>query len=350
MQRSMQLFNTLTELLIGRESVVLTTILSRNGSAPRAVGTRMVVRNDGSIIGTIGGGILEARVRQLAHHAFEHRGAVARDFVLTAQDAGQMGMICGGQLRVLIQYVDGSDPDYLAFYQQVAACLKQGQSASLITEIPTGQGPRNGLRQCLYRNDGTRFFAGEYGNFTVPPPSTESREPQVVDHGASCFFVEPLCQPAMVFIFGAGHISQQLARLTRLVGFRTVVLDDRAEFANRERFSSADEVVVLASFEEAMAGLCIDRNSYIVLVTRGHAHDESLLAEALTTRAGYIGMIGSRRKRDAVYTELQKQGFSAQALERVHSPIGLSIAAETPEEIAISIAAELIAVRAGEPT
>jgi xanthine dehydrogenase accessory factor len=96
-----------------------------------------------------------------------------------------------------------------------------------------------------------------------------------------------------------------------------------------------------------MAGLLIDRNSYLVLVTRGHAHDKTLLGEALATRAGYIGMIGSRRKRDAVYQELEKEGFATEAFERVHSPIGLSIAAETPEEIAVSIAAELIAVRAG---
>jgi xanthine dehydrogenase accessory factor len=158
--------------------------------------------------------------------------------------------------------------------------------------------------------------------------------------------VELLCHERVVFIFGAGHISRQLALLTRLVGFRTVVLDDRPEFANRERFASADEVVVLPSLDGAMADLPLDENSFIVLVTRGHAHDKNLLGEALATRAGYIGMIGSRRKRDAVYQDLEKEGFAPEAFQRVHSPIGLSIAAETPEEIAVSIAAELIAVRA----
>lgn len=343
----MQIFNSLVELLTRRESVVLTTILSRSGSAPRTVGTRMIVRRDGSILGTIGGGILEARVRQLAKHAFDHRGATVRDFVLTAEDAGQMGMICGGQLRVLIQYVDGSDPACFGFHQQVTAALALGKRAWLITEIPAGETVRNGLVQCLCRNDGTRVFAGEHENLPIPSPPAESREPRVVTRRASRYLVEPLCHEGVVFIFGAGHISQQLAVLTRLVGFRTVVLDDRTEFANRERFASADEVVVLPSFKDAMAGLSIDENSYIVLVTRGHAHDKTLLGEALTTRAGYIGMIGSRRKRDAVYQDLEKEGFPAEAFERVHSPIGLSIAAETPEEIAVSITAELIAVRAG---
>lgn len=347
MQVFMQIFNSLVELLTQRESVALTTILSRSGSAPRAVGTRMIVRSDGSILGTIGGGILEARVQQLAKHAFDHRAAIVRDFVLSAEDAEQMGMICGGQLRVLIQYVDGSDPAYLGFHRQVTASLELGKSAWLITEIPTGETVHSGLVQCLCRNDGTRVFAGEHDNLPIPFPLAESREPQVVTRGTSRFLVEPLCHEGVVFIFGAGHISQQLALLTRLVGFRTVVLDDREEFANRERFASADDVVVLPSFDGAMAGLSIDENSFIVLVTRGHAHDKNLLGEALATRAGYIGMIGSRRKRDAVYQNLEKEGFTAEAFERVHSPIGLSIAAETPEEIAVSITAELIAVRAG---
>jgi xanthine dehydrogenase accessory factor len=343
----MQIFNNLTELLTQRESVVLTTILSRSGSAPRAVGTRMIVRSDGSILGTIGGGILEARVQQLAKNAFDNRGAMVRDFVLTAEDAEQMGMICGGRLRVLIQYVDGSDPTCLEFYRQVTAALDLGKSAWLMTEIPAGETTRNGLLQCLSRSDGTRVCTGEHDNLPILSSPAESREPRVVARGASRFLVEPFCHEGAVFIFGAGHVSQQLALLTRLVGFRTIVLDDRTEFANRERFASADDIVLLSSFDRAMAGLPINENSYLVLVTRGHAHDKTLLGEALTTRAGYIGMIGSRRKRDAVYQELQQEGFPAEAFERVHSPIGLSIAAETPEEIAVSITAELIAVRAG---
>jgi xanthine dehydrogenase accessory factor len=229
----------------------------------------------------------------------------------------------------------------------VTAALELGQSAWLMTEIPDGETTRNGLVQCLSHSDGTRVCTGEDDNLPILSPLAQSREPQVVTQGASRFLVEPLCHEGVVFIFGAGHISQQLALLTRLVGFRTVVLDDRTEFANRERFASADDVVVLPTFDRAMAGLPITENSYLVLVTRGHAHDKTLLGEALTTRAGYIGMIGSRRKRDAVYQELQREGFTEKAFERVYSPIGLSIAAETPEEIAVSITAELIAVRAG---
>jgi xanthine dehydrogenase accessory factor len=130
------------------------------------------------------------------------------------------------------------------------------------------------------------------------------------------------------------------------VGFRTVVLDDREEFADRGRFPWVDEIHVLESFERAMDGLVINDESYLVLVTRGHAHDRTVLAQALRTTAGYIGMIGSRRKREAIYAALLEAGFTPRDLERVHCPIGLDIGAETPEEIAVSILAELIQMRA----
>jgi xanthine dehydrogenase accessory factor len=342
-----QTFDNIAELLSMGESIVLATILSRNGSAPRAVGTRMIVRGNGTICGTIGGGILEANVQQLAKRAFHHRGAMVRDFVLSAEDAGQMGMVCGGRLRVLIQHVDGSDPAYLALYRQAAAFIKRGEPAWLITQIPTGERVQSGLVQCLSNGSGPRVLAGEHDTLGMPSPGMVSPEPRVVAQGPSRFLIEPLYSQGVVYIFGAGHISQRLAPLTRLVGFRTVVIDDRTEFANRERFPSADDVVVLPCFHDAMAAFSMEKNSYVVLVTRGHAHDKSLLGKALATRAGYIGMIGSRPKRDAVYQDLEKEGFTSKDFDRVHSPIGISIAAETPEEIAVSIAAELIAVRAG---
>jgi xanthine dehydrogenase accessory factor len=346
MQVFMQIFSDLLELLAQKESVVLTTILSRSGSTPRAIGSRMIVRRDESILGTIGGGILEARVQKMAKDAFDHQGTMVHDFVLTAEDAEKMGMICGGQLRVLIQYIDAGDSAYLSFYQQIKAVLKEGKSAWLITQIPTDETVHSSPMQCLTRSDGSRVFVGRCEDITIPASLSESREPEMVNWGASYFLVEPLCHEGVVLIFGAGHVSQKLAPLTKLVGFRTVVLDDRAEFANRERFATADDVVVLSSFNNALTNLPIDANSYIVIVTRGHAHDKTLLGEALATRAGYIGMIGSIRKRDAVYHELEKEGFTPEDFKRVHSPIGLPIAAETPEEIAVSITAELIAIRA----
>ncbi len=131
-----------------------------------------------------------------------------------------------------------------------------------------------------------------------------------------------------------------------LVDFFTVVVDDRADFANRERFPSADRIVVPDSFAGAFGDLSVDEDSYIVIMTRGHLHDRTVLEQALRTRAGYVGMIGSKKKVAETFRALQEEGFSPDDLARVHAPIGLSIGAETPEEIAMSIAAQLIQVRA----
>jgi xanthine dehydrogenase accessory factor len=131
------------------------------------------------------------------------------------------------------------------------------------------------------------------------------------------------------------------------VGFRVIVADDREAFANRERFAEADDVVVIADFESALSMFAVDENTYVVIVTRGHRHDKSVLAQALRSKAGYIGMIGSARKRDTIYNVLRQEGICEADIARVHCPIGLAIGAETPEEIAVSIVAELIARRAG---
>ena len=161
------------------------------------------------------------------------------------------------------------------------------------------------------------------------------------------FFIEPTFVPGTVFLFGAGHVSQQVAEVAALVKFRTVVLDDREEFANPRRFPKADQIIVLLSFEQAFAGLEIDSDSYVVIVTRGHLYDKTVLERALRTKAGYVGMIGSRRKRDILYQTLLSEGFTQKDIDRVHCPIGLNIGGDTPEEIAISIVAELIKVRSG---
>jgi xanthine dehydrogenase accessory factor len=158
--------------------------------------------------------------------------------------------------------------------------------------------------------------------------------------------IDPTVNRGTALIFGAGHVGRSLVPVLSSVEFRTVILDDRQEFANRERFGSADQIVHLDSFEEAFKGVTIDERSYIIIITRGHLHDRTVLRQSLRTKAAYIGMIGSRTKRDLTYQALLDEGFTKADLERVHSPIGLSIKAETPAEIAVSIAAELIRIRA----
>ena len=165
--------------------------------------------------------------------------------------------------------------------------------------------------------------------------------------GDQRFLIESVRPGCTVVVFGAGHVSQQVVPLCENVGFRTIVLDDRSEYACQERFTSETEVMALDSFDN-WGGLTIDAGCYIVILTRGHIHDKNVLAQALRTSAGYIGMIGSRRKRDKIYQALREEGFMQQDINRVYSPIGLDIGAETPAELAVSIVGELIKIRAAQ--
>jgi xanthine dehydrogenase accessory factor len=173
-----------------------------------------------------------------------------------------------------------------------------------------------------------------------------SGRPQAVPGPGGLLAALPLAPQPAVFIFGAGHVSRPTAQVARIAGFRTVVLDDRAEFANRERFPDADAVLVPPSLDRALEGLEVGEADSLVIVTRGHLHDKTVLAAALKTPARYVGMIGSTRKRDAVYAALREEGVADAAIARCHCPIGLAIGARTPEEIAVSIVAELVQCRA----
>jgi xanthine dehydrogenase accessory factor len=259
-----------------------------------------------------------------------------------------MGMVCGGEVRVLIQLIDASDVSQSRIYQDLAAAIASSRQKFFVTRIPRESATIDYPHHGLAGKDVP--FAGNLDPATVREVVARfaGREPGTVRYGENDFLVEPLCREGTVFIFGAGHISKELAPLVKTVGFRSIIIDDRQEFANRDRFPCSDAVLVLDSFDEALKGLDIDEEGYVVLVTRGHAHDRDLLRQAIFTNARYIGMIGSRKKRDAVYESLLKEGVSRVDLERVHCPIGLDIGAETPEEIAMSIVAELIQVRAGK--
>jgi xanthine dehydrogenase accessory factor len=160
-------------------------------------------------------------------------------------------------------------------------------------------------------------------------------------------YVQAVGVPGTAFVFGAGHCGKSLIPLLSMVGFRTVIVDDRPEFANSERFPDADSIVVPDAFERALSGLPIDEQSYLVIMTRGHLFDRAVLAQALDTNARYVGMIGSGKKIAGTFEALRGAGFGDEALARVHAPIGLDVGAETPEEIAVSIAAEIIRVRRG---
>ena len=342
-----EIYQECCKLLRAGQPVVLATVFEAKGSAPRVAGARMLVRLDGSICGTIGGGRLEHDAVQLARTLFDKAESAIYTFDLTGSDVAGMDMICGGKGEVWLHYFTGKAQEQ-SVCQAVLSALANRQKAWLVTEI--NRLPDATVRQIalLDASDAVhgalqlspalvREWAGQKASAAI---FTE-------EYGGSRFLVEQIRPLRTVLIFGAGHVSQQVAPLCERVGFRVVVLDDRAEYANRSRFTASTEIRVIDSFAD-WAGLPIDAGCYIVILTRGHIHDKTVLGLALQTSAGYIGMIGSRRKRDKIYQALRDEGIAQEQIARVHSPIGLDIGAETPEELAVSIVGELIQVRAAE--
>jgi xanthine dehydrogenase accessory factor len=342
----LELIRTIANIVENGREVVTATIVGHAGSAPRGAGGKMLVWPDGAIAGSVGGGLLEAKVLRKALELFTSGGAEVMEFDLTGDEAAKSGMICGGAVTVLLEHVR-PDEASSGVYEQAAAVMDSGRKAVLATVLSKADGGLRVADRLVLMREGLEYSTGERPPEEIPDIAAECEEAGLVEADGRLYALEPLALPNAAIIVGAGHVGLFTARTASLVGFRTVVLDDRAEFADRRRFPDADEVLVVDSFEHCFDDLEIDETSFIVILTRGHAHDKTVLAEALSTRAGYVGMIGSCRKRDAIYEALAAEGVPRGKLESVHSPIGLSIEAKTPEEIAVSITAEMIRVRAG---
>ncbi len=339
----------LCQILIQNQPVVMATVLSHQGSTPRSAGSRMLVLPGGEIIGTIGGGKVEAEVMQTASELFDSQTSQIRSFDLrTRPDLDDLDVICGGQMTILIEYIQAT-VENINVFQELQTALKQGRNSLMIASLEqTANKVRVGKR-CHIQQRGKISHGCPYPEndlHELAAQAGETQIPVVLSAGEQEYLVESYTISKTVLIFGAGHVAKQVAVIGKMVGFTTVVLDDRKEFANPERFPGADQILVLGTFEDSLQGLSIDTNSYIVILTRGHRHDQTILSQALKTDAGYIGMIGSRKKRDTIYRNLLDDGFTPEDIDRVHSPIGLGIQAETPEEIGVSIVAELILERA----
>ena len=243
------------------EPAALVTVVATEGSTPQKAGAKMVVYPDGRIVGTIGGGCVEAEMTWRARQAIETRKSAMASYDLTADQAGEDGLVCGGRMQVFIEPIEGT---------------------------PT------------------------------------------------------LC------LFGAGHVAQPLARMAKSAGFRVEVADDRVKFANRERFPEAD-LVLVEEFAQAAPHLTLGRNTYAVVVTRGHKGDAEALASVVGRGLRYVGLLGSRPKLVHLVSGLEEKGVPREALAEIRCPAGLEIGATAPEEIAVSILAEMIAIRRGVP-
>ncbi len=319
------------------ESAILGTIVRSSGSAPRTSGARMLVKHDGTLVGSIGGGAVEGTCQARTGKMFKHNEQFALlDFKPTDVSAVQAGMVCGGAVSVLLVNVG---PQSLPLFTKLSEAYRTNKPALLLTALPQNDSPP--LLHCISGEEDSGLPAGLRDEVLKKFRQT----PFLIDFDNRHYYIEPLVHPGTVYLVGAGHVALATATCAAFAGFEIVVMDDRTEYATTERYPQARDVRVLASFDNCLTQLGPD--DYVVIATRSHHHDRDVLAQALRTSAGYVGMIGSRKKRVAIYRSLQDMGFTETELQRAHCPIGLAIGAATPEEIAISIVAELIEARSG---
>ena len=327
-------------------ALVMATILTKQGSAPRSAGTRMAIHEDGRICGTIGGGWVEGQVQKLARDLFETgKGAFIRTFDLDSRAYADMDMVCGGAVTLLIEYLPAIEEN-INIFSRLLELLNKNQEGFMVSRIHSHNNHLFEMQRCIISGEdqtgGEQLRADTMARLLEQ--AEQMRSPGLIEVDKETFFVEPAQSNGSLYILGAGHLGIETASLGHRVGFKVIVLDDRHEFANEERFPMA-EVHVVENFDNCFEPFAIDHKSYIVIMTRGHIYDRNLLEQALETPAAYIGMIGSRSKRKAIYDYLLTRGVSQDQLDMVHAPIGLDIGAKTPEEIAVSIVAELIQAR-----
>ncbi len=340
------LYNTANQQLVSGKKVVLARIIRRSGSTPRDVGSMCIVTDNKKIIGTVGGGLLEYKVHQKAIQMLEDDDSYIYRFTLSNDDLAKHGMICGGSADLYMEVLSPLNNDTMLIFKTIEDQIQAHRPVTLVTHVENGLDPASPDLRLLILEDGTCM--GNLPGFTpemLKPFSNNPYQLLKTQDASHQFFAEKLTLDPMIFLFGAGHVSTCVAPLAKSVGFDVTVVDDRPQFANKERFPDADTILV-AEFKDAFDQLKISNNAYILIITRGHLHDKSVLEMSLKTAAGYIGMIGSLKKRNIIYADLLLQGISKERLESVCSPIGIEINAQTPEEIAVSIVAELIKKRA----
>ena len=342
----LDLLPVLRERLGKGETLALATLVSRKGSAPRSRGARLLADASGLVRGTVGGGAVEAAVLEACADVLRSGGSRLLDLALSSDMAAKEGMVCGGEVRVFVETLL-PDPETRGFFAAVESAFHSG--GVLLTRLASGRDAPPGRTLCAQgRFIGALLGAGaEEAVLSALDSLDFLQEPAERAFGGEAYFVEPLFSPNRMIIAGGGHVAVPTAELAAFAGFSVHVIDDRPEFSRPERFPRAASTGTVPEFADCLASFSPDARTYVVIITRGHMYDEAVLAQALRTKAGYIGMIGSRKKRNIVYAAMRERGFVDADLARVHCPVGLAIGAETPEEIAVSIVGECIAHKRG---
>ena len=335
------------------DPLVVATVVRTKGSTPQKPGAKLLVRKDGTGVGTLGGGCVEGDIWFAAKELMKRGGpAQHRDYELNEDLAAEDGLVCGGTMYFLIDPVYRPD-DYLAFANEIDEAYGGGPAVALASLIKPGTGNEDPVgAKLLIREDGST--RGTLGSEEIDHEAArKARELMALGKNAyiagedgSDYFVEAYTTPPQMVLCGGGHVSKAIAPLAKTLGFRVFVTDDREEFANSERFPEAD-IVVAERPEDALPQLPINANTFVIIATRGHRYDNVALEAASRTAARYVGLLGSRRKTILIYEDLVRSGVPLERVKEIRSPVGLDIHARTPEEIALSIMAEVLMFRLG---
>lgn len=304
----------------------------------------MLVFQDGSQAGTLGGGCVEAEVKRRALRLLDEGDAELMTFQLDSDYGWDDGLICGGRMKMLVDPVRPGDD--LSYFDEYLSVLRDGRGCTEAIVIDQEKSD-GGIIAARYLLDEGGEVACQRAAGESPKPqftglrSVSSRPRAYVENGISYL---PQLERCRLLIVGAGHVGQKVAELASSVDFDVWVVDDREQYCNPDRFPDADRLIV-GPIDSSLSGLEVDENTMCIIVTRGHNHDEEALYHLAETKARYVGMIGSRRKIRLIFEDLLREGISRDALERVYAPLGFDIGSQTVPEISISIVAELIAHR-----
>lgn len=348
----LEIFHEVDQILSRDEPFALATVVRTRGSTPQKPGSKLLVRQDGTFIGTLGGGCVEADAFTAAKIAMEEKAAPeVHNFTLSDELARQDGLVCGGSMEILIDRPQ-EDPLFNQYTQKINEAYQGGQPIALAVLTKPGRtGARVGSK-LLIRQDGSTL-----GTLGDPNLDLAALEPasEMMDFGRSGFitgpeksemFVEAFTRPPTIVIAGAGHIALSIYRLARFLNYQVIIVDDRPEFANQQRFPEAHEIV-LKDFAEGIRDLNITPNTFIIVATRGHKWDDIALLEAARTSARYVGLLGSKRKAILIYRRLYEEGIPHERIQEIRSPVGLNFGGRTIEEIALSIMSEIEMLRHG---
>ncbi len=348
-----EVFEEATNQLNEKHPLVIATVVRTKGSTPQKPGAKLLVRNDGSGVGTLGGGCVEGDIWYAAKQLMKNRGSAETiGYELNEEIAAQDGLVCGGTMFFLVDPIYEKGQEAL-FLDEINSAYLGGEPVALASLVKTAPDIDAKLAgKLLIRADGS--VEGTLGADNLNSEAIKygielmayGNSKYVRSETGAEYFVEGYTTPPRIILCGGGHVSRAIYTFAVNLGFNLTVIDDREEFANNTRFPLGD-VVVAENSAEGFRSVEINKNTFIVIATRGHRYDHVSLEAALNTSASYIGLLGSKRKTILIYEELLSKGVSIDRIKDVRAPIGLDINARTPEEIAISIMAEILMIRNG---